>query len=81
MLPHLILVVGMISVLFLAWRADHHSIKTEPMPLKFTTRRQVVRRITELETDERILSVARALDANDFSDERARGEATNLVLR
>ena len=40
-LPHLALVVGMTSVLLLAWRADHPRIEAEPRPLRSTARRHL----------------------------------------
>ena len=56
MFPHLILVAGMTSVLFLAWRADHPRIEDEPKRSKFA-RSQAVPSITKLRLNVRLWSL------------------------
>ena len=80
MFPHLILVAGMTSVLFLAWRADHPRIEDEPKRSKFA-RSQAVPSITKLRLKVRLWSLRKALEANAYSVEPARGEAVSLLQR
>ena len=63
-LPHVVLIAGMASVLFLAWRADHPRIEDEPRPPKSTTRRQAAPTIAKLRLKVRMRSVGRALAPN-----------------
>ena len=79
-LPHLVLVAGMTSVLFLAWRADHPRIEDELKRSKFT-RSQAVPSITKLRLKVRMRYVGKALEANACSVEPARGEAVSLLQR
>ena len=62
-LPHVVLVAGMMSVLFLAWRADHPGIEGEPKPLKSTTPPQAMPSIAKLRLKMRMPSVGRRLEA------------------
>lgn len=83
-IPHLVLVVGMTSVLFLAWRADHPRLEAEPRPLKSTARRHLPSGIamhrlpsfaSKLRLPSRLKvrmrSVGKALEANAYSAEPA----------
>ena len=81
MLPHLVLVAGMTSVLFLAWRADHPGIEDEPKRLKSTTQRPAVPSISRLRLKVRMRSVGRAFEASVYSAKPARGEAVSLLQR
>ncbi len=74
-LPHLVLVAGMTSVLFLAWRADHARIEAEPRPLKSTSRRHLPSGIAMRRLPSRLKvrrrAVRRALEANAYPVEPA----------
>ncbi len=71
-LPHMVLVAGMTSVLFLAWRADHPRIEDEPRPLKSTTQRQVVPDTARRGLKVPKRSVGKAFEASAYSVEPAR---------
>ena len=80
-LPHLVLVAGVMSVLFLAWHADHPRIENEPKPLKSTTQRQAVPSIARLRLNLRMRSLGKALQTKAYSAEPARGEGVGLLQR
>ena len=80
-LPHLVLVAGMTSVLFLAWRADHPRIEDDTKPLKSTTQRQAVPDIAKPRLTVRLRSVGKALQTRAYSVETGQGEAVSLLQR
>ena len=81
MLPHVVLVAGMASVLFLAWRADHPRIEHESKSLRSTTQPRPAPSVTKSRLKMRMRSLGNALEASAYSPEPARGEAVRLLQR
>ena len=80
-LPHLVLVVGMSSVLFLAWRADHPRIEGEPKPLRSPPQRQSAPHIAGRRLAIPMWSVGKALQTRALSAEPAQRDALRLLQR